>query len=208
MGQYYNPIILKTNWKTAKQPVLASLKCYDYDNGAKLMEHSWVGNSFVSAMCWLLSREDYFGHAFVWCGDYADKVKTNNGEHDLYSDAGQFIYKDYYGEEDGKSKEYEELKESIPPYNELRPRALGGYIVNLTKKEYVKIPDLNEEHWEVHPLPLLTCNSNGRGGGDYHGTDIEKVGVWAFDRIGVVNEIFYFKKLGFKEYKVNFSEEW
>ena len=42
MGQYYKPIFLSENNK----PVL-SVTCYDFGVGAKLMEHSWMGNSFV-----------------------------------------------------------------------------------------------------------------------------------------------------------------
>lgn len=39
--------------------------------------------------------------------------------------------------------------------------------------------------WTVHPLPLLTAEGNGRGGGDYHeqNPDIELVGTWARDSI-------------------------
>lgn len=34
MGQYYRNTFLKKNWKTAKQPVKASLRPYDFVNGA------------------------------------------------------------------------------------------------------------------------------------------------------------------------------
>ena len=41
------------------------------------------------------------------------------------------------------------------------------------------------EGWDmcIHPLPLLTACDNGRGGGDYHGTDMDVIGTWAFDLI-------------------------
>lgn len=55
------------------------------------------------------------------------------------------------------------------------------FIVNHTKKEFVNlntVPD--NDGWSVHPLPLLTCSGNGRGGGDYCAeAGIEYVGTWA-----------------------------
>ena len=44
------------------------------------------------------------------------------------------------------------------------------------------------EMCEFHPLPLLTANGNGRGGGDYLGSDMDLVGSWAGDRIAVAND--------------------
>jgi hypothetical protein len=197
MGQYYNPSILKKNWKQAKNPVLASLKCYDYNNGAKLMEHSYVGNGFVNAVEDLLAN-DYKGYPFVWIGDYADNVTTNTGEHNIYNDANSFIYKDRNCSEN--TKKYKELRASIP--DEIHHYK---YLINYTKKEYCIIPEKKEGVWQVHPLPLLTCNGNGRGGGDYH-LDDERVGIWAFNRIGITND----KReiVGFKEINGFFELDW
>ena len=41
MGQYYIPIIKRNNG------TFETYDSHDYDNGLKLMEHSYVGNSFV-----------------------------------------------------------------------------------------------------------------------------------------------------------------
>ena len=203
MGQYYNPCVLKKNWKTAKNPVCVSLKCYDYGNGAKLMEHSYIGNSFVRSMEFLLATV-YNGLPFVWCGDYADPVQTRTGEHDIYSDAGRFIYKDYDSNRDSKSKAYEALRGTIPAMPEWKEGQVWNpyetipyykYLVNYTKKQYCIIPK-NKKDWQVHPLPLLTCSGNGRGSGDYRLED-ERIGSWAFDRIGVTNDRALFK--GFKQ---------
>ena len=35
MGQYYNCIVLKKDWKETQKPILAALSPYDFDNGAK-----------------------------------------------------------------------------------------------------------------------------------------------------------------------------
>jgi hypothetical protein len=194
MGQYYNPCVLKKNWKTAKNPVMVSLKCYDYGNGAKLMEHSYISNSFVRSVEFLLANS-YNGLPFVWCGDYADEVETKTGKHDIYSDAGHFIYKDYDNPHNSnKSKAYKALINTIPAMPEWKEGEVWNpyetipyykYLVNYTKKEYCTIPT-NKKHFQVHPLPLLTCSGNGRGGGDYRLDDV-RVGSWAFDRIGITN---------------------
>jgi hypothetical protein len=197
MGQYYNPSILKKNWKQAKNPVEASLKCYDYNNGAKLMEHSYVGNGFVNAVEDLLANS-YKGYPFVWIGDYADPVTTNTGEHDIYHDANSFIYKDKNSSD--FSKKYKELKASIP--DEIHHYK---YLINYTKKEYCIIPEKKENVWQVHPLPLLTCSGNGRGGGDYC-LDDYRVGMWAFNKIGITND--KSEIVGFKEINGVFELDW
>ena len=40
----------------------------------------------------------------------------------------------------------------------------------------------------IHPLPLLTANSNGRGGGDYH-YENKYIGTWYADVIGATDEL-------------------
>ena len=80
MGQYYRPIVLKPNWKQERQPIVGALSPYDFDNGAKLMEHSYVDNNFVKAAMNMIDLLG--GHKavpFVWCGDYADPVWIQMG---------------------------------------------------------------------------------------------------------------------------------
>ena len=201
MGQYYRPCVLKKNWKTANNPVLASLLCYDFDNGAKLMEHSYIGNWLVRSMEYLLANQ-FKGMPFVWVGDYADSVQTRTGEHDLYHDANTTIYKDYDGDGDGKKEAYVKLRASIPvmyqgkewaspnskedEFNPYMNYPYYRYLVNYTKKQYCIMPKYSKKEWRINPLPLLTCSGNGRGGGDYHKGDA-RVGSWAFDRIGITN---------------------
>jgi hypothetical protein len=195
MGQYYNPSILKKNWKTAKNPVAASLKCYDYGNGAKLMEHSYIGNNLVRSIEYLLANQ-FKGHAFVWCGDYADEVETRTGKHGIFCDAGRFIYEDYDSStNDREAKRYLALMKSIPAMPEWKEGEVWNpyetipyykYLINYSKKQYCTIPVNDNSKYQVHPLPLLTCSGNGRGGGDYRLED-ERVGSWAFDKIGISN---------------------
>ena len=54
------------------------------------------------------------------------------------------------------------------------------------KKEYVDkdyLP-IHPEGWQVHPLPLLTCEGNGRGGGDYTRNN-RYIGSWARNQISI-----------------------
>jgi hypothetical protein len=165
MGQYYKPIILESDKKT---PV-----CYAYahkcDNGLKLMEHSYIGNAFCNTVYNYIFKNG--GANLVWAGDYADEEPNSASKE--YPDENRNLYQMC---EDVLEMEYDT---STKDYR---------YIINEDKHEYVDL-------WHVvgvgtltiNPLPLLTCEGNGRGGGDYWGLDQEYVGRWARDFI-VVNE--------------------
>lgn len=186
MGQYYRPTVLKHTWKTNKKPVKASLLCYDYNDGgwfigAKLMEHSYVGNPLVQDMEELLATK-YKGYPFVWVGDYADDVEINGEEKSIYVEADKFIYKDYDSDSSEKSSSYLSLKRELK-----HEKHNYKYLFNKTKKQYCVIPESIEGKYVIHPLPLLTASGNGRGGGDYRIED-ERVGSWAFDKIGATDD--------------------
>ena len=201
MGQYYFPILLKKNWKLAKQPVVMTLYSHEFDNGLKLMEHSYVGNRFVRAMQYVLAHYGNDSH-FVWCGDYADAEVTHyypNGV-DLYSKSHEIMENGNSGNE-----YYQFVRNSIPAYEDLHDYK---YIINKTKREFVVVPEYNPNEWTIHPLPILCANSNGRGGGDYypHGEEDGKfVGRWAYDIIKVSDDAKDIE--GYKEIKPNFYEE-
>ena len=206
MGQYYRGAILDLNsFKKNEINVVKAFCCYSHNNGAKLMEHSYVTNWYVKEYEKALATE-FFGMPFVWVGDYADekfdtdvyssaisyidkKTKENASTQGFYHIKGcvfaEFEKVDKYGtivkknaDDFSEKTEYD----TLPTYN---------YIVNLDKKLYVRIPkDSNDENvLIIHPLPLLCCNGNQRGGGDYYGTNEQLVGSWAYDRIGVTNEL-------------------
>ena len=165
---------------------------YDYDNGAKLMEHSYIGNSFVEAVEFLLiddgegNKGRWSGNKIVWAGDYANAEPL--GANNLYSLA----------EEKDKLKM---LIEAVPENYH--------YLVNWDKKQFVDKTKCNPINgvWnikglKIHPLPLLTADGNGRGGGDYNGEGIDYVGTWARDRISLMKEI----PEDFTEIRPNFDE--
>ena len=172
MGQYYSPIVLDENGKK----IIVWMNAHNYSNGLKLTEHSYLGNNFVSTFEFGLSPEGpYYKSRVVWAGDYADKEPDQ--EDNLYHMCNE--------------------------YNMINPQEKDTtkyrYIINHSKKQYVdktKVPTTRVDYkdWALHPLSLLTCEGNGRGGGDYR-DDAPIVGTWARDIISV-DEV---KPEGFEE---------
>lgn len=159
MGQYYYPINIDR-----KEYVYS----HDYGNGLKLMEHSWIGNNFVGTVMNLLRKGgNWFKNHIVWSGDYADNEPgTEKNLQSIMDDEGTKIN---------------------PPVSEAEGLR---YLKNIDKNEFVdlkKVPAVKyawtSDAWQIHPLPLLTCEGNGRGGGDFHGGKDELIGIWARNRI-------------------------
>ena len=180
MGQYYKPISIE------KRQYVYS---HEYDNGLKLMEHSWIGNGFVGIVEDLIAEGGaWHGDKIVWAGDYADEEK--NRKSNLFS-----------------------LTEK--PGCKINPKPTDNkyrYVLNLDTKEYIdtkKVPlsdvweDDKGKQWPyaMHPLPILTCEGNGRGGGDFHKDD-PMVGMWARQRVSVAKR----KPKGFTEIEFNLFE--
>lgn len=167
MGQYYNPAVLDEQGKPQ-----AWLYSHDYDNGLKLMEHSYIGNNFVQAVERLLIPSgEWYQQPIIWAGDYADDIE---GETD----------------ENGESVNVYFLCHDTMKLN---PKPLTNaeadeyrFIVNYDKQQFVDKQNAltGWGDYRIHPLPLLTADGNGRGGGDYRG-DSDLVGFWAGDRIGL-----------------------
>lgn len=179
MGQYYNAIILNDKKTQPKAWVYshdikfpfkrADGSIYMMGNGVKLMEHSWIKNEFVQAFESLILRKPEY---VVWAGDYADNVKGC------------------------KTNLYDRCKDNTKVIPTERPTLVQTrFIINHDKKEFVdktKVP--SKDGWRVHPLPLLTCDGNGRGGGDFRG-ESSLVGRWAYDKISVDSK----KPIGYTE---------
>lgn len=187
MGQYYRGVVVRdvdTLAGDEERIVLASLSPYKFNNGAKLMEHSYIGNNYVNAYMQLLGEYGpFYGQMFAWVGDYSDEEEMWGFYTKAYdeTDAATFdIYKNVIFEK----REYK-------------------YLLNLDRKEYVVLPEYKEDEWQVHPLPLLTAVGNKRGGGDYYGEDEDSVGLWAFNHIGFANSV----PEDYKQVRFNFREE-
>lgn len=201
MGQYYKAVFLAENQKP-----ITSVSSYDFGSGAKLMEHSWAKNPFVR----FVERQLMITpQRVVWAGDYADnenpktitarEIKLLADEESEYWCAKK-LRKDgvnLYSLSDtiGRLTHTESVKSKYEhDYKEVAPLT-AKYLVNLDKKQFInktKAPK-DGDGWKLHPLPLLTCEGNGRGGGDFHINtekkqgNIELIGTWARDRISVVS---------------------
>ena len=175
MGQYYYPIILDEHGK-----IVVWMNAQEYDNGLKLTEHSFLRNKFVQTFEFGLSPKGmYHKHRVVWAGDYAE---TEPGR---------------------KTNLHQECNE----YNRIRPAEKDTihyrFILNHSKKEYVdKLKNPTKGGYRLHPLPLLTAEGNGRGGGDYPRYS-PLVGSWARDVISVEEE----KPTDFQEIIFDLVEE-
>ncbi len=161
MGQYYKAILLDKE----KQNVIGWVSPYQYDSGSKLMEHSWMENGFVKSFENMIYKNPM---PVTWCGDYADAVDGSEEGDTFYSLC--------------------EDKTNLTPTTELAQHK-SRYVINHDTKEYVdktKVPEA--DGWKIHPLPLLTAEGNGRGGGDYRGHS-ELVGSWSRNLISVSEEL-------------------
>lgn len=211
MGQYYKLVVLYNKRKNCKNEdkVACALSSYDYGNGAKLMEFSYINNKFVSALEELINQEHgkYAGLPVVCCGDYADeecyKLNANSirymggNSEDIRCDVGTkptlYTLASYYidnhkGGEKVNGNHYR-------------------YIINLDKNIFIDTEKIKKDTYgyRIHPLPLLVSEGNGRGGGDYHGKCMRYVGTWARNRVVVSNNK---PDESFKERIYNFKETW
>lgn len=158
---YLSPSDIKFKWTRNDG------KVFYMGTGVKLMEHSWLKNSFVHSIERLLTPgNDWYKSPIVWAGDYADQEPG----------ASTNIY--------GMCEEEIKVKRPKKTLNKKY-----HYIVNHDKKLYVdkrNVPCV--DGWGIHPLPLLTCEGNGRGGGDYR-KDSDLIGSWARNVISVEDHI-------------------
>jgi hypothetical protein len=185
MGQYYIVIFLAEKNTKEKEYIRLYIEPHRYDSGNKLMEHSYVENTMMKSIETLLCPEGIFYKSrVVWAGDYADSEEDGDNLYNMTE----------YVENANKY-----LKE-LPTLTENCYR----YIVNHTKKQYVDKEKCNKSSsgYTIHPLALLTNESNGLGGGDYHGTNEALCGTWARDTISVENSI----PDGFTELVCDFEE--
>jgi hypothetical protein len=164
MGQYYKPVSL------TKKEFITS---WDYNCGAKLMEHSYIGNDLTLAVENLLSEDGpWHKTSIVWAGDYAPAEKNPHIKN-IFSlcdeeDSGETGFKKIYRQKTEKS---------------------FRYLINHTKKLVLDLSFVkaDKDGYKIHPLPLLTAEGNGNGGGDFEGVSPKglDVGSWARDILSV-----------------------
>lgn len=182
MGHYYQTLLV------FEDGLEECVDANQYDNGVKLMEHSWVGNSFVNAVLGAIENNSA---RVAWIGDYAV-----DGMPDDWSAGSGFItckkqFQNYY---DRLWHDKIKLLPKAKKQYDLNMDSTDCYIVNKTKQVYIDLEKYIVENsrqrfgstWAINPLPLLTAIGNGNGGGDFFGLlGKEDVGTWAFDEIYV-----------------------
>ena len=159
MGQYYKTVFIKKVRNGIR--IIGWLHGHHYHTSVNL--GTQLGEKFVSAIEFQISPDGTYpnGHRIVWAGDYSDNEKGSDiNLNSMCTD--DFI-----------------LLFPVKDASEYR------YIVNHSQKLFVDKENIEE----YHPLPLLTCEGNGRGGGDYNGKDPQHlVGSWSRDMIAVTRE--------------------
>ena len=153
MGQYYKQAIEQDG----NLDIFDTQTVNDW-NGRKLMEHSWIGNSFMDAISERIHNKPA---NIVWCGDYADEPQD-------FVTIDWINYETIYPKDGRKPQRLKELPERFDYSHK--------YLVNHTNKCYVDF-DLymskckDKDGWILHPLSLLTAVGNGRGA--WAGNNIE-----------------------------------
>lgn len=167
-----------------KGKIALAITSWTYDNGAKLMEFSYIGNDFVNAFEQAINKEsgEYAGKPVVCAGDYADEeekqiTKTEAKTMGFDKEHMELVVGEYpsiYALANVWENKNGRYAETGKHYR---------YIINEDKKLFIDtnrlVPD--QDGFIIHPLPLLICEGNGEGLGDYHGTCEDKVGTWARD---------------------------
>ena len=186
MGQYYKPMFLTKNERGNDRPA-AWIYSHDIKTkytrddgksfmmgcGLKLMEHSWMNNPMVQIVeSLLLPGGNWHKQPIVWAGDYAEPEKETMDHDGVIRTHNNNLY------------------DFCDDHNKITPKIVRlakryRYILNHTTNQYVdktKVPD--NDGWHIHPLPLLTCEGNGQGGGDYRGNN-PIIGTWARHTLSV-----------------------
>lgn len=141
---------------------------------AKLLEHSYLENTFCKAVA-----KAIFGKParIAWVGDYAweDEVKTLT--------KGDVTYADVWGSEDKKADD----RYKFAPAGRFSYK--GKWLVNHDKKVCISFDEWVKSYgsggWPIFPLSLLTAIGNGRGGGDYSGNAMVRIGSWTWDLVEI-----------------------
>jgi hypothetical protein len=167
MGQYYKPVNLDKK---------EYLYTHDFDEGLKLMEHSYIANPVLNAVeKLLLPNGKWYKNRILWAGDYADHEKG-------YKKTNEGYDVNIYQIVDNEGKK---IKPSSKKVDEK-----FCYLTNHSKKQFIDLRKIkaDSDGYKIHPLPLLTAEGNGRGGGDFRGED-SRIGKWARDIISLEKHI-------------------
>lgn len=151
--EHYCPVIISDEGRS----VTAWWLCYDYLTGPKLMDHSFVGNTLVTAVeVSLMPNNIYHNSRIIWANKLGIIVQGGKNLYDHAMECG--------------NKQNLQTCISVEDY---------PYIVNHTKNQCVK----KGSRGDIHPLPLLTAEINPTEFGDRYITltNLHHVGLWSGD---------------------------
>lgn len=193
--------------------ITKTIYSHDFDNGLKLMEHSWIGNEFVNAIYSCILDNPL---RVAWIGDYSDEFDDLNPE-SYHLGMTLEDFKVYYDAVWGdKSTRIPKSSFSPADISLVDAKTKKHYLINrdlgifLDMGKYIKratVTKGNMKGWCINPLPLLTACGNNRGGGDFYPgrakAGYEHVGIWAFHKL----EYSKTKPVGFEEVEYTFIEQ-
>lgn len=178
MGQYYRPVVKIKNRIRVINP-------FDYDDGLKLMEHSFVGNPTVNAV---IEHLTLYGPCRVaWVGDYSNTESLDkDGKHFLprvFNDETKRkrvmdMWEKAWGEK-AKEPSWVSVEHDYDYHHG------NYYLFNLDRKEYIYVRKQEQGRLLTHPLAILTCSNPGSGG-NYHPKNEKDENLmcsWCGDRI-------------------------
>lgn len=197
MGQYYQAF-------TMKGDNIEKYVSFDYDNGMKLTEHSYIGNSYTNAIYHEIHNNPM---RVAWIGDYSDDLANNEAR------GAHYLHKIDFHKDFMPCYEYCWDWEALPRKIRFKKLLVTSdskfrYLVNHTTKQYIDlckyINQYEHKKYIYDPLPLLTACGNGLGGGDYFGENKNIIGIWAFDVLELVCQK---RRIdGYQEFKIKFDE--
>lgn len=186
MAQEYIAIIYKDN-------TLKVLNPQDYECGSELLQHSFIDNKFMNAVCKELI--DNPQHV-IWLGNMLKPgcaLRLNSNQ----------IF-----------KFFKKVKNHLPvrqkDFNTIFDFSKNKfYLINKTKMVYINLKSVCKKNRDdfgevIHPLSILTASSNGKGSGDYSVLfpDYDLAGSWCDDLIYISKNK---PEFGYIEQKVNFK---
>lgn len=175
MGQYYVPLTVEETGEvkaySLQENHFRETKDFDYYNGVKLMEHSWIGNRFCDTFSSMLYHHKL---RVAWVGDY-----SYNLEPEEIANAVRNGFENFYELAWGEGVNELDVEYESFDYT-------GKVLVNWDSEEYLEFDEIEDHNgWKIYPLSLLTSIGNGHGGGDYRGWNRELCGTWAFDLVSI-----------------------
>lgn len=176
--QFYKPLL----WSGQRGTGDAEYRTFlpqEYDSGGTLMDHSWMGEPFVTAI--ILELENNPQH-LVWVGEHSEGL-----EHDLVwgnpsCDAPVLA--------DDELKIFRERPDE--------EWLCDGFVLNHTRSHYISLREILKDEtlkdgdgWILNPVPILCVNFNGVDK-DYVGDGVTKMalaGFWSGDLIEYRKEL-------------------